>query len=231
MCIRDRLGILNGEGHEDSFFMSVEEIAADYIREMHKKQPHGPYHLAGLSFGGLLAFEIAQQLRRKGEEVAFLVMFDTMMPMGRWQFAARKALDHARRLLRDDVSSAFARGRSLAAEIVAAARSDRDASANPMDIAHAGEARLTDLRDKIYLRSARRYKTRPYDGPVVLIRAEDAKIPDTTMLWRRIIKDLDVLSVPGDHLGILKAPYVGVVADHILARLRRTISLKRASIG
>lgn len=225
------LGILNGEGHEDSFFMSVEEIAADYIREMHKKQPHGPYHLAGLSFGGLLAFEIAQQLRRKGEEVAFLVMFDTMMPMGRWQFAARKALDHARRLLRDDVSSAFARGRSLAAEIVAAARSDRDASANPMDIAHAGEARLTDLRDKIYLRSARRYKTRPYDGPVVLIRAEDAKIPDTTMLWRRIIKDLDVLSVPGDHLGILKAPYVGVVADHILARLRRTISLKRASIG
>ena len=76
--------------------MSVEEIAADYIREMHKKQPHGPYHLAGLSFGGLLAFEIAQQLRRKGEEVAFLVMFDTMMPMGRWQFAARKAAKSCR---------------------------------------------------------------------------------------------------------------------------------------
>jgi pimeloyl-ACP methyl ester carboxylesterase len=54
-------------------------MAGVYIEWIQKVQPKGPYHLAGWSFGGGLAFEIAQQLIKKGEEVALLVIIDTGM--------------------------------------------------------------------------------------------------------------------------------------------------------
>jgi thioesterase domain-containing protein len=212
------LGILNGEVDEESFFISVEEIAADYIVEMQKKQPHGPYHLAGLSFGGLLAFEIAQQLRQKGEHVAFLAMFDTIMPMGRMEIVARRVLHNIIQRPLDSVSSTLVRGVSAVKKGLLSSNSLRREDATPAHAAVAEEARQTALRDALYMRASRRYTPRSYDGVAVLIRAEDSKIPDTSPLWGRVIEKLEVLSVPGDHLGILKAPYVGMVAQYMLAR-------------
>jgi thioesterase domain-containing protein len=42
-------------------------MAAHYISEMRSVQPHGPYFLGGFSFGGLVGYEIAQQLKKSGE--------------------------------------------------------------------------------------------------------------------------------------------------------------------
>jgi acetoacetyl-CoA synthetase len=56
---------------------TVEEMAAHYVQEIRSLQPSGPYHLAGFSMAGLIAFEIAQQLVRNGERVAFLALIDT----------------------------------------------------------------------------------------------------------------------------------------------------------
>jgi thioesterase domain-containing protein len=64
---------------EETFYSSLEEMAAAYIEWIQKVQPKGPYHLAGWSFGGGLAFAIAQQLIKKGEEVALLAVIDTGM--------------------------------------------------------------------------------------------------------------------------------------------------------
>jgi amino acid adenylation domain-containing protein len=55
---------------------NVEEMAAHYVKEMRVVQAHGPYLLGGWCFGGVVAYEIAQQLRRMGETVDALVMFD-----------------------------------------------------------------------------------------------------------------------------------------------------------
>lgn len=61
----------------------IEDMAADYIKEMQMVQPQGPYFLAGLSNGGVIALEIAQQLRAQGQSVALVAMFDTYGPCKR----------------------------------------------------------------------------------------------------------------------------------------------------
>lgn len=60
--------------------LSFESIAADYIREIQTVQPEGPYMLGGLSNGGNIALEMAQQLRQQGQEVILLALFDTYGP-------------------------------------------------------------------------------------------------------------------------------------------------------
>src|SRR5437773_3104337 len=47
---------------------------------MTRLQPEGPYYVCGASFGGLLAYETAQQLKARGQEVALLALFDTYGP-------------------------------------------------------------------------------------------------------------------------------------------------------
>lgn len=70
--------IVDGKKEE---FKSIEEIASDYIREMQKLQPKGPFFLGGYSSGGVIAYEMAQQLLRVGETVGSLVLIDTINPI------------------------------------------------------------------------------------------------------------------------------------------------------
>ncbi|MFJ2590897.1 amino acid adenylation domain-containing protein [Streptomyces sp. NPDC087538] len=55
----------------------IEEMAAGYVAEIRSVQPHGPYHLLGWSFGGLVAHAIAAELEAQGEEVALLALLDS----------------------------------------------------------------------------------------------------------------------------------------------------------
>jgi thioesterase domain-containing protein len=59
---------------------NVEELAALHIAAMRTQQPNGPYKLAGWSFGGILAYEVAQQLTAAGESVAALELIDSYTP-------------------------------------------------------------------------------------------------------------------------------------------------------
>jgi amino acid adenylation domain-containing protein len=66
----------NSEPHD-----TLEQMAADYIAEIRRAQADGPYLLAGHSLGGVIAFEIARQLHRQNERVAFLGLFDSVAPL------------------------------------------------------------------------------------------------------------------------------------------------------
>ncbi|HEX2807372.1 MAG TPA: AMP-binding protein, partial [Kineosporiaceae bacterium] len=59
---------------------SVTAAARRHVATIRSIQPHGPYYLAGHSFGGILAFEMAQQLRRDGEVVGLLTILDSFPP-------------------------------------------------------------------------------------------------------------------------------------------------------
>jgi len=60
--------------------MTIEEMAAHYIAEVRVLQPEGPYYLGGSSLGGLVAYEMAQQLHAQGQAVNLLALFDTYSP-------------------------------------------------------------------------------------------------------------------------------------------------------
>jgi amino acid adenylation domain-containing protein len=60
---------------------TVEGMAAHYLSEIRAIQPRGPYYIGGYCFGALVAFEMAQQLKQDGEEVALLANFNGQL---RW---------------------------------------------------------------------------------------------------------------------------------------------------
>jgi thioesterase domain-containing protein/acyl carrier protein len=68
----------NESGHFHA--IEIKEIASDYLTEILQLQPDGPYYLAGHSFGGYIAFEMARQLLERGLKVAFLGLWDTYPP-------------------------------------------------------------------------------------------------------------------------------------------------------
>jgi acyl-coenzyme A synthetase/AMP-(fatty) acid ligase/thioesterase domain-containing protein/acyl carrier protein len=77
-------GVVRGEVPHTS----IEAMAADYLREIKERQPHGPYYLCGYSSGGLVAFEMARRLSESGDEVGLVGLFDTTMSPVRWPLRA-----------------------------------------------------------------------------------------------------------------------------------------------
>jgi amino acid adenylation domain-containing protein len=73
-------------------FTQMEAMAAYYVEEIRKMQPEGPYLLGGYSLGGVIAFEMAQQLCNQGHQVAFLAVLDEPAPISNGR---RKVSPHA----------------------------------------------------------------------------------------------------------------------------------------
>jgi len=60
--------------------LQIEKRAAHFIEVLRVRQPEGPYLLGGLSFGGMIAFEMAHQLKSVGQQVVLLALIDTPRP-------------------------------------------------------------------------------------------------------------------------------------------------------
>ncbi|MDR0217781.1 MAG: non-ribosomal peptide synthetase [Enterobacteriaceae bacterium] len=83
-------GLEEGEEH----FTSFDELVNVYIEGIRARQPHGPYAIAGYSYGSPVAFEIAKRLESQGERVAFVGSID-MGPLLMHQMAAVDEADIA----------------------------------------------------------------------------------------------------------------------------------------
>lgn len=72
-----RLNAYSNEQQDSSSFVSIKQLAAQYIQHIQTVQPKGPYSLLGWSFGGVVAHEMAYQLEQTGYEVAHLILLDS----------------------------------------------------------------------------------------------------------------------------------------------------------
>jgi thioesterase domain-containing protein/acyl carrier protein len=69
---------------------SVEDTAKEFLADIRRIQPDGPYFLGGYSFGGLVAYEIARQILKLGKKMGGLVLLDSYNPAFlKWSFTGR----------------------------------------------------------------------------------------------------------------------------------------------
>jgi thioesterase domain-containing protein/acyl carrier protein len=195
-------------------FPSVKELAGAYVEVMRGIQPKGPYRLLGLSFGGVVAYEIACQLRDAGEEVALLGLLDALLPESVAMNPVRRLMRRAREaLLRPTGWAVTAR--------LARARLGWPADGDFSD------AQLAWLRDQINELQVGSYARQlaQYPGDVVLVHATDRAVFGTDSVdaargWReRISGRLSEYRVPGGHLGIVERPNALVLAQRLAAHL------------
>ncbi len=192
----------SGRRRQSAF--SMEKLAAAYVEAIRSQQPHGPYRLLGFCFGGLVAYEAAQQLRRAGEEVLEVVMIDTGSPLLRVPWRGRLAVMRAQTThLTFERLPVRAQRRWLGEQWAAEG------------------SRLSRLRSRIYHGVARKYRPAHYPGPVTLFQPDDgAPSPDPTWGWGSLAPRLTVCKVSGGHTTVLDHPHV----DAFSAALRRQIS-------
>ena len=207
--------------HED-----VAAAAADYIDEVRAMQPEGPYLLAGYSGGGITAYEMAQQLRAAGEEVAVLALLDTPLPVRPSLSRKDKALIKLAEL-RDKGPGYLVEWARNRWEWERSRRAPQVASGE--DTA-AGVA-FNSLRiQSAFLRAVGSYETQRWDGPMTLFRPpldRHWKVSDGYWVstereyvfedndWRQYAPNLQVIEVPGDHVSMVLAPSVTVLAQEL----------------
>jgi thioesterase domain-containing protein/non-ribosomal peptide synthetase component F/acyl carrier protein len=201
--------------------LSVEEIAAGYLAAVREVQPEGPYRIAGYSFGGYVALEMAQQLVAAGEPVALLGIFDTNL--------------HGR-ATEADLAEVMLWGARPGCPVTAPEL--RRAGGLEEQVAYAvahgvfppGVTYATAIR---YLRAGthhgaakRRYTVKPYAGRATLFRAREGhalRDEDPTLGWGEVAQGgVEIHDTPGTHNSMLLRPHVQTLAGLLDACLERT---------
>ena len=201
---------------------SLQQMAADYIAELKQVQPTGPYRLGGASSGGVIAYEMAQQLTAAGD-AASVVMFDTIRPGAPPdRVATVLAGSEARRLkMRLDyhLGGMLLREPSEAAGYLAQLvriRTRNPALEQAKLAASAGNPRLPHVIE-CNRRAIASYVPRPFGGHVLMLLSGDE--PDRTfydhrLAWSDLLaRGLNMRFIPGNHENMLDEPQVGGVAD------------------
>jgi amino acid adenylation domain-containing protein len=205
----------------------IEEMAAFYIDAMRSVQAEGPYFLGGWSMGGVVAFEMAQQLRAQGQRTALLALLDTRIPDADEEFADAEfevtlLVDFVRYFgLSLDPRDALARlpKNELLERVLEYAKR---AGLMPSDVEVSQAQPFIDLC-KADFRATQKYVLRPYPGRITLFKAGQelaGTSSDPTFGWSEWAGGgVDIHVVPGNHATMVYKPYVAVLAEQLRACL------------
>ncbi|HEX7175267.1 MAG TPA: amino acid adenylation domain-containing protein [Pyrinomonadaceae bacterium] len=218
----------------------IEEMARHYIDALRTVQPEGPYYLGGHSFGGVVAYEMAQQLGRVGQEIALLAILDTMAPSG--PAPSPPELDDTmmlceiagviERFLNQNLSVKYEDLKALAFEeqlSILLARL-KEIGILPQD-AETKHVRGLLQVEKANVTALGRYVPQSYRGKITLFRAavlhsEDFRslslrgFLDPTYGWGGLTTiSPEVHIVPGDHITMITEPSAAVLAERLRSPL------------
>lgn len=218
---------------------TIEEMAAYYLEALRERQPQRPYALGGWSFGGIVAFEMAQQLRSHGHEVALLALLDSPAP---GTFTDFDPAEHATKLLADLTFDLISTRRNLTADEHDVFYNDlsrldsdaqlhyvleraRDANVLPLN---AGVDRVGYLQ-RIFrsnLIALNNYSPQIYAESIILFRASDVteRVPAPALGWQELsAKPVEIHVIPGNHYTMLAKPNVPVLAGELRNCLDRAV--------
>lgn len=212
---------------------SVEEMASHYIKEIRSLQPHGPYFIGGSSFGGMVAYEMAQQLSAAGEQVALLALFDTWGPGYPKPLPSSSRIQKAWWRWKDRISLHYGNLQ------VATGRERVDyVWGKVKKWANGKRIRLQRLRHRAALRvkylmlpkeirktqkvghfAMAKYTVKPYSGTLTLFRATEQPSGidlEPTLGWSEHVRGrIEVIDTPGHHGAIVRDPRARFTASQI----------------
>ncbi|MEZ0109061.1 phthiocerol/phenolphthiocerol synthesis type-I polyketide synthase E [Catenulispora sp. EB89] len=217
---------------QDPSTSSVEELAARHVRTIKQAAVKGPYRIGGWSFGGVVAYEVARQLRSEGEQVR-LLLIDSPAPTGDlfpisteedlmstliWNWLRQAGVYPAHSYseflsLAPEERDKAARDAAAAAGMHSLVRALDDAQGDgilrrTVSVAAAHGAELNAYRpDSSDIEALLVRATRQHDGPLAAVRDHE-----TDLGWGSLLQSLTVISADGDHASILARPEVRTVA-------------------
>ncbi|MFE8605167.1 non-ribosomal peptide synthetase [Archangium violaceum] len=220
---------------------SVEEMAALYVDAIRTVQPSGPYLLGGWSMGGVVAYEMAQQLQRQGEQVELVMLIDSQVPSGRPANIQNEdeALQQAFvGLVEDLIGNGFKvpeeQVKTLGREELLHVLMEGARKAQ-LALPEVGVEQVRALRNvfEANLRASWHYRPAAHvGGPLTLLRASKP-VPGQAedRGWGTLAPPgkLDIHEVPGAHFELLQPPAVQAVAERLREYLER--AHERASVS
>jgi thioesterase domain-containing protein len=197
-----------GIAGEASPLIRIEAMAEHYLAAIRQVQPEGPYQLAGWSFGGKVALEMAQQLQKGGESVALLAIIDTRLystSFARSWHGSRVFLTSMLPHLWPYISEYL---NLQSAELGGEAKRSKSRASEIKRLLQVFQANV---------RADSRYRPQKYLGQVTLFKTADQ---DSTWGWGDIAAHgVELHQIPGHHMNILRPPQVHVLAEKLSACL------------
>lgn len=207
-------------------FTSVPEMARHYVEEIRSIRPHGPYLIGGACTGGLIAYEIAQQLTEQGESVV-LVMMDSWhptsyrrqrykLPIGLWLpfFVVLKAWENLKYFMRIPMKGwiPFVKQKFRALTALLWSETAKDSRKTQFQVERVSQATF---------QAVARYEVREYPGRLLNMIASKRPVSnstvDTRYAWERCARDgADTVLIPAEDSGLLfTSPNVTETAEHL----------------
>lgn len=207
---------------------SIPELARTYLDDMRTDGVSMPCALAGWSFGGVVAFEMARQLRKAGVQVPLLAMFDTgpadIKAIPTTSDAAFHLLIHAVRL--DDLATEIMRRPSPERFEAVLARAGERHMVPPSF--RAAEIERMLAVNQAHLESLHLYDFAPYPGDMLVFRSEDRPPPadpdrvEDRLGWDSVVEgEISVQPLPGNHFDALGRRNLPIIAARLSTDLGR----------
>ncbi|MGD0207573.1 MAG: amino acid adenylation domain-containing protein [Verrucomicrobiota bacterium] len=215
----------------------IEDMAAWYIQALQTVQPTGPYLLGGWSMGGVVAFEMAQQLHAQGQRVSLLALLDGRIPTPDETFPEEDS--EAILLVERYFGISFGPRESLAKlpkdeQLAFMLEQGKSAGLVPAELDVSQARRFVELL-RSDLRATQNYGLRLYPGRITFFKASErlaGTSPDPTLGWSEwATGGVEVHLVPGNHANLMYKPHVKVLAEKLMACLNQAQSAEAKENG
>ncbi|HEY5313331.1 MAG TPA: alpha/beta fold hydrolase, partial [Pirellulales bacterium] len=203
----------------------IADMAAHYVHAIRAVQPRGPYQLCGWSLGGNIAYEMACQLQRQGDEVGLLALLDAgarppdrqtsdadflAMLAGLFPDQQQVPLETLRQMTPGEQLVFFIE-RAQQAQLVAV---DLDLETSARQVFEVFQANVQAIAE---------YRPGPYSGPIVLVKAAQQAVElsaDDALGWRPYASGpIELHTVASDHVHMLAGASVERIAALLLGHL------------